>query len=137
MLKNTLSILFLMLLLSLGLLQGCATQKQELRLDKTLTLYASAIRWGDFQGATQFYSSPALYEDVKFDRLKHIKVTGYDSKGMQPSNDGKQLRQTVEIRYYDTEVGSEHQIIDQQVWNYDVGKEMWLLSSKMPEFNTK
>lgn len=135
MLRNIQIHVVLSLLLSIGLLQGCATEKQRLMLEDTLNLYASAIRWGDFQGATQFFSDPLLYQQVKFEKLKGIKVSAYDVKGVQLLNDGNELRQTVEIRYYDTAVGSEHQFLDHQIWIYDTGKERWLLSSKMPEFN--
>ena len=133
--KHSIINLMLTMILGLFLLQGCATEEQNRKMDETLNLYASTIRWSDFLGARMFYDSPTLYQDVNFDKIKTIKVTGYDAKDVQSLKGGQQIRQNVVIRYYDTNVGSEHQLIDHQVWNYNEDKEVWLLSSKMPAFN--
>lgn len=122
------------LLVVMILFSACATEKQSLRLTDTLNLYSSSIRWSDFRGAVQFYDKPSLYQHIKFDRLKAIKVTGYDVEQSQLSQDGNELKQTVVIRYYHTDVGSEHQLVDHQVWKYYPGKEVWLLNSVMPVF---
>lgn len=134
MLNTKLLYFIFSLCLLCGVLQGCATQKQSMRLDDTLNLYASTMRWGDFRGAIQFFSSPALYQNINFAQLKTIKVTGYEVQNSQLLKEGNELRQTVEIRYYDTDVGSEHQLIDRQVWSYHPDKEVWLLDSAMPVF---
>lgn len=115
-------------------MSGCATETQNMRMDETMNLYASTIRWGDFQGAKHFFKSAGLYKDIDFDKLKSVKITAYDVKESLLFNNGNQLRQTVVIRYYNTDVGSEHQVIDHQVWDYNEDKEVWLLVSKMPVF---
>lgn len=111
---------------------GCASDTRNRILDDSLKIYSSAIRWGDFLGATKFYKDPTLFSQIDFDRLKGVKVTGYDMMGGVFSKDGNQLKQAVRIRFYDTGVGNEKEIVDNQVWEYDGEREVWLLTSPMP-----
>lgn len=124
------NLLMVVLLLSIS---ACATNTRNRVLDDSLKLYSSAIRWGDFMGATKFYKSPELFAQVNFERLKSVKVTSYDVVGGAFSPDGNMLKQSVRIRYYDTGVGKETEILDSQVWEYNSEREVWLLTSQMPD----
>ena len=124
--------IYLLLLIAI-LTASCASDKKNRVLDDSLKLYSSAIRWGDFQGATRFYKEPSLVSHIDFTKLKSVKVTGYDLTGGMLSQDGNQLRQTVRIRFYDTGIGREKEINDNQIWEYDDERQLWMLITPMPE----
>lgn len=117
------------------LIGGCASDTRNRVLDDSLRLYSSAIRWGDFIGATKFYSDPSLYSHIDFDKMKSVKVTSYEPFGGELTPDGMNLKQRVVIRYYDTGIGKEKEISDTQTWKYDSEREIWLLLSPMPSLN--
>jgi len=46
----------------------------------------------------------------------------------------KILEQTVEIRYFNEQVGVEKTITDHQVWRYDEDIGKWMLETDLPAF---
>ena len=124
----------LIIALCLLFISACASDGRMRVLDDSLRAYSSAMRWGDFKGASRFYKNPASISHINFDKLKSIKVTGYDESGSNLSQDRTKLMQSVTIKYYDTGVGKVHELTDNQVWEYDQERRLWLLVSSMPEF---
>ena len=130
-------ILSIFAMLSMLLLAGCATQKQGDVLTTTLNAYASTLRWGDFQSATQFID-PALRDKhplsaLDIARYKQVKVSEYDD-GNGPLPAGKDsVQQIVHISLVNIHTQTERSIVDHQTWHYDEKTKHWWLTSGLPD----
>jgi hypothetical protein len=103
-------------------------------LEDTLRAYDRAVRWGNYQIIPGFRSKDKADEQLAYDRLKSIRVTGYSQKQFRVSDKGTEADQVVEIRYYDENVGREKIEIDRQKWTYDSESNRWVLVSDLPKF---
>jgi len=120
------------------LLQACAAvddSKKSISLDKALYYYESAMRWADFPAA----NSLRRYEgepvpDTDPDKLKRIKVTGYDIVSTNPSDDESTVYITVKISYYDQDNLKLMSLVDNQVWQFDDSQNIWYISTPLPVF---
>ena len=129
----------LFVLLTMLWLGGCATNQRSDLLTTTLNAYASAIRWGDVDGAIEFIdpAQRAAHPVGKpyLERYKQIRVSEYD-EGNGPVPAGQnEVRQIVHISLIDNDTQSERSIIDRQTWRYDTEKKHWWLTSGLPEIN--
>ncbi len=124
------------MILIVVLLAGCETMgKRADLLEITTDNYHNAIRWGLFNVAENFRAADGSEKHATdFERLRKIKVTAYKSVNKQFSEDGKEARQTVEIRYYHKDYMVEKVLIDKQLWKYDSKKKEWRLQSGLPDF---
>jgi hypothetical protein len=126
------------LLLTAVLLQACATvddSKKTINLDKTLYYYESAMRWSDFPAANslrRYAGDPTPVTDP--DKLRRIKVTGYDIVTTNPSDDESAVYITVKISYYDDDNLKLMSLIDNQVWEFDEKQNIWYISTPLPAF---
>ena len=130
-------VLSILVLVSLLLLAGCATQKRSDTLDTTLRAYASAVRWGDFQSAVVFLDPKTRADKMPtaldLARYKLVQVSGYDA-GNGPVPDGEnQVRQIVHINLINVSTQSERSIVDRQTWRYDETTKHWWLTSGLPD----
>jgi len=122
---------------SLLFLAGCATQSRTDTLTTTLTAYASAMRWGDFQSATIFLDPKILADHppsaLDLARYKQVRVSEYDA-GSGPVPDGEnQVKQVVHINLINLNTQSERTIVDHQTWHYDTTNKHWWLTSGLPD----
>jgi hypothetical protein len=120
-------------------LAGCATDKRNQALNKTLMSYASAIRWGDFTNAQSFidksYTEEHPISSIEQGRLQQLRVTGYD-EGSGPRPDGDDdVVQVVQINVVNVNTQSERSIVDRQRWHYDREKGKWTLMTGLPDFS--
>jgi hypothetical protein len=128
----------LVLLLTAILLQACAAvddSKKSISLDKTLYYYESAMRWADFPAANslrRYQGEPAPVTDP--DKLKRIKVTGYDIVSTNPSKDETTVYITVKISYYDEDSLKLMSLTDNQIWQFDDQQKIWYISTPLPVF---
>ena len=128
----------IVLLLTAVLLQGCAAiddSKKTISLDQSLYYYESAMRWADFTAADslrRYEGAPAPATDPA--KLQRIKITGYDVLNTVPSDDESSVYITVRISYYDEDNLKLTSVTDNQVWQYDAGKNVWYISTPLPVF---
>ncbi|MGD8592315.1 MAG: hypothetical protein PVF82_05750 [Gammaproteobacteria bacterium] len=115
-------------------LYGCISNPKMVELEDTLRAYDRAVRWGNYQIIPGFRSKDKADEQLAYDRLKSIRVTGYSQKQFRVSDKGTEADQVVEIRYYDENVGREKIEIDRQKWTYDSESNRWVLVSDLPKF---
>jgi hypothetical protein len=130
-------VLSILALACLLVLAGCATQNRADTLDTTLSAYAGAVRWGDFQSATVFLDPKTRAEHtpsaLDLARYKQVQVSGYDA-GSGPVPDGEnQVRQIVHINLINVASQSERSIVDRQTWRYDETTKHWWLTSGLPD----
>jgi hypothetical protein len=126
------------LLLTAILLQACAAiddSKKTISLDQSLYFYESAMRWADFTAANslrKYEGEPAPATDP--DKLKRIKITGYDVLNTVPSDDESSVYITVKISYYDEDILKLTSVTDNQVWRYDAEHDSWHITTPLPVF---
>lgn len=125
-----------LIICSASLGAACSTEGRLIKLDKALYDYQRSMRWGDFQTASKFldtdtarlsWEQAASYEDIR--------ITQYLIKDRQPSSDGKQYRQTVEIHYYEEPSVTVKTLVDHQHWEFDEKAETWRLVGNLPSFD--
>jgi len=129
----------MLLSLLLLLLSGCATDKRNDSLDRTMIAYANAVRWDGFEVAATFID-PKVREahpitDLDRARFKQVQVSDYDD-GRGPIASGEnEVRQIVHISLTNVHTQSVRTIVDHQVWRYDTEKNKWWLESGLPDLN--
>ena len=96
-----------------------------------MKIYGDTIRWGQIADAEKL-----VVNKGKLDRnqLEGVRITGYDIRDKSVSEDKKTATATVEIRYYNEEIGTERKLIDKQEWIYIDQQDIWMLTSDMPSF---
>jgi hypothetical protein len=125
------------LLSTVLLLSGCATDKRSDALTHTLLEYANAVRWDGFEAADQFVD-PKVREahpmtDLERARYKQVQVSGYDDgNGAIPTGEN-QVRQIVQIMLTNVHTQTARTIVDHQLWKYDPVKNHWWLESGLPD----
>lgn len=117
--------------LSAIVLGACATSSDQLdRLNQALGTYEKAVRWADFDSAYALHKNKQAVPD----QLKDIRVTRYEVKDLQFDSATMSASQTASIRYYNTGTSREHELEQQQLWEYDQQTKRWLLISEPPAF---
>jgi hypothetical protein len=104
-----------------------------MKMEDNMNSYASAIRWGEFEKALQ-YQNPAKRSRLDLAWLKNIHVASYDVVYKKENLGGNIFEQTVEIRYYNEQIGVEKSLTDRQVWRYDEDKQKLMLETDLPTF---
>ena len=123
-------------LLLVLLLAACGGNAIKPKVD-TIREYGNAVRWSDWDSAIKFIdpvarvASTITQEDL--DRLKDVKVTGYEVKTRATQDDGT-IKQTVEIRFIDENTQVERSKRVQETWRLDEGGKIWWLTTDLPEF---
>ena len=129
----------LILLSTMLLLSGCATDKRNDTLSRTMIAYANTVRWDGFEAAEQ-YVDPKVRDahpitDLDRERFKQVQVNDYDDgNGPVPSGENE-VRQNVRISVTNLHTQSVRSIIDRQVWRYDPEKNKWWLETGIPNLN--
>ena len=114
------------------LLAGCAAQDEAHNLDLTLLAYERTIRWGQLYDSHKFQKDPQPVSQQERERLKQIKITGYDLITREHTP-GKYV-QVVDIKYYYEDQAVIRTITDTQEWEYVKDKRQWLLLTTLPTF---
>lgn len=121
-----------------GSLAGCASDKRSDALNRTLMMYGSAIRWGDYTTAQGYvdptYATEHPISSIEQSRLEHLRVTAYDD-GSGPQPDGEdEVVQVVQIGVTNLNSQADRTVIDRQRWHYDREKGRWYLMTGLPDF---
>ncbi|NOX76988.1 MAG: hypothetical protein GXP17_10335 [Gammaproteobacteria bacterium] len=126
---------FAALLLSGLLLGGCSTTADRMdRLDRTLNGYEKALRWGKFDAAYSFHKWGTDEQPSIPAHLKKIRMTRYEVTSRRFDEKTMTARQSVAIRYYDTDTATERELQDRQRWKYFEDAKRWYLMSDPPVF---
>jgi hypothetical protein len=122
------------LALLLVMVSGCTSgDVHAVKMEDAMNGYASAIRWGQFEKAAQ-YQNPAKRSRLDLAWLKNIHVASYDTVYKKEDLGGNIFEQTVEIRYYNEQIGVEKSLTDRQLWRYDEEKGRLMLETDLPAF---
>lgn len=128
---------------SCTLLSACATEKmrsKETILTDTLRTYAQTIRWGEFDQAIGFIDPKILAEhpltSLEIERLKQVRVTGYDDAPVVPVNDDE-VQQTVKLDLLNVNTQVARSVVDRQTWKYDAAAKRWWLVSGLPDISRR
>ncbi|WP_139556431.1 hypothetical protein [Methylotetracoccus oryzae] len=115
------------------LLGACAHDLALMKRDETLHAYAAAIRWGAFDEANRYRSSPAYRRPIA-DNLRDIKVSGYHVLSQSADKERMTVEQTVELHYYRQGDLVEKKVVDPQLWHYDDITGQWQIDTPLPRF---
>ena len=99
--------------------------------------YGGAVRWSDWDMAWQFVDPAArtssLMTDQERERLKQIKVTGYEVRTASRSADGTHRAEGRDPLGRPAHPGRAHDP-DRQIWRTDDDGKHWWLTSGLPDF---
>lgn len=118
--------------------QAESTKRAEKLLTDTLLVYAKAVRWNDFELASESVD-PLLANKEGFTEqdeayYKRFQVSGYTEKySERPSFDIYDQR--VELRIIDVDSQTERTKTDHQTWRYDPMLKRWWLTSGLPKLD--
>jgi hypothetical protein len=127
--------MFWSLLLGAVLASGCVSAfdfRREELFEDTAKAYGRFIRWSDFESA-QAFLAPAD-SGAKNTLPQDVRVTNYEVRQVAYDPGKHKVAQVVSISYYQTNDPRHRTIQDQQLWEFDSAKEVWLLKSGLPKF---
>jgi hypothetical protein len=117
--------LFIMLLLG-----ACATTADLMdNLNKSLRGYEKAIRWGQYEAAYSFHKWEAGAPPALPKNIENFRVTKYETFGEKFNEKDMIMKQTVKLRYYNTETQREKSLQLPQEWEFDPKSKRWFLIS--------
>ena len=135
---NSARILHFCILLTLLLLSGgCETLKSrqsDIELDKVLSSYQNTVRWGSAEKA-YIYLKPEDFSNESLPRgLDNIRVTSYEV--IQPPAEISEgiVQQAARIRYVLKDRQVEHNLVDEQLWEYQPEEKIWYRINPIPEY---
>ena len=106
-------------------------------LQLTLSAYAKAVRWNEFQLASEMLDpllSTEGFTEEQENYYKQFAVSGYRAKYAQWI-DETNYNQRVEILLVDTETQTQRAVTDRQTWRYDPETKRWWLTSGLPRLD--
>ena len=126
-----------LVLVSLSVLAGCATQKSKGDLlETTLESYAATIRWGNFEDAAAFVDPETLKAHpltaLDFERYRQVRISGYNAQPPRPLGDNE-VGVAAEIVLTNNNTQSVRSVLDRQRWRYDEKAKRWWLVSGLPD----
>ena len=132
----------LLLLASVLLLSACATSPtQRNALDAQQYAWSSAIRWGDFDGATNLVdpevrkAHPITALDLE--RYKQVQISAYRDQGASADFKAGQAVRDIEIGVINRNTLAERTVRYRETWRWDAKAKTWWLTSGMPDLWTK
>jgi hypothetical protein len=127
----------LLLILTAITLVACTSNQFEKKRGEALKQYETIIRWSQWDAAADFIDAKYQMENpisrLEMDRLRLFRVTAYNIRSTAVLDEGKTMKQVVEIKLYNTKQGVERAILDNQVWRYNEDIERWQLHSGLPD----
>lgn len=123
--------IFLVILVVSGL--SACTRSREQTLDATLRAYEQVIRWRNIEKVNQFRKNPLIFSNIAKERFKNIKVTKYETTGIEDISPVEKIV-VVNMKYYHDQYARERSVEDRQQWHFDEAREAWYISSPLPNF---
>ena len=127
----------LILVLTVITLTGCPSNQVDKSRGETFKQYETIIRWSQWDAALDFIAPQYLAEHpvsrLDMDRLRLFRVTTYTIRSTDIFDEGRTVRQVVEIKMFNANQAVERTIIDEQEWRYNEDAKRWLLHSGLPD----
>lgn len=124
--------LFLMLAVFSSLPSCSLTPDAMVVLDKSISSYERAVRWGEFGRAKSFHKNAPILSDIERRRLKLYRITAYDTlQNDTPNRHNSYL--IVEIKYLKIDRQVVKFMTVKQHWKRDKNSETWYLNSPFPK----
>ena len=127
----------LILVLAAFTLAGCPSNQVDKSRGETFKQYETIVRWSQWDAALDFIAPQYLAEHpvsrLDMDRLRLFRVTTYTIRSTDIYDEGRTVRQVVEIKMFNANQAVERTIIDEQEWRYNEDAERWLLHSGLPD----
>ncbi len=104
------------------------------KFEKVSHTYELAIRWSDFEMASSFIKDqedPDLAAQIE--HLKQYQVTSYEVKRFLPSAEKSHILVFADVQYFKKDGLIVKNFSHRQVWQYDKDKEIYYLTSGLPE----
>jgi hypothetical protein len=113
------------------LLSACASQGDIMDgLNKTLRGYEKAVRWAEFEAVYSFHKWDDDQEASIPTNMENIRVTKYESFGQKFDQKNQIMKQTIRLRYYNTDDQRERGLKHKQEWKYFAELKRWYLISE-------
>jgi len=126
-----------LILLAVLMLAACTSNQVEKSKTETFEQYETMVRWSQWDAAADFISPEYLAEHpisrLEMDRLRLFRVTSYTLRSAAVFDEGLTVKQTVEIKMFNTQQAVERTIMQEQEWRYIESCKCWLLYSGMPD----
>ncbi len=127
-----------LVVVTLAGLAGCAqfTQKDRAhRLDQSVRLYVSSIRWGNFDTAAAL-TRVRQGEQPPLDRstLDNLRVTAYSSQVLNFDETTGEANVTANFSYYLLNSGTVRNLSQTAIWYFDESARSWFLDGSLPDF---
>ena len=106
-------------------------------LQTALTAYAKAVRWNEFQLASEMQDPRLIVDGFTEEQEAYyaaFQVSGYRAKYSQWLDESN-YSQRVEIMLIDTETQTQRSVTDRQTWHYDPEAKRWWLTSGLPRLD--
>lgn len=113
------------------LLSACATTADIMDdLNTSLRGYEKAIRWAEYEAAYSYHKWEDDIQPSIPENIDHFRVTKYETFGEKFIEKKMIMKQTVKLRYYNTETQREKALKLPQEWKYFKKTKRWYLISK-------
>ncbi len=118
-------------------LAGCASLKEKRRMDeleRSLTTYTSALRWGHYEEAAAYRLHPDKAPVSPLDRgaFEGIRIISCEILERLLNEAQTEAVITLSISYYLEDTGIARSITDRQIWWFDQTQERWFLDGDLP-----
>lgn len=112
------------------LLGGCASQGDIMdNLNKTLRGYEKAVRWAKFDAVYSYHQWKGDEEPELPANMENIRVTKYTSSKQKFNEKDQIMKQTITVRYYNTDSLRELSLKHRHEWKYFPKLKRWYLIS--------
>ena len=128
----------LLLLVLVSLLAACAsmTNEQDL-LNRNQYAWSKAIRWGEFEGATNLIDPLKREEhaltDVEMARYEQVQISHYRDLGASQDREAGTAVRDIEIGVVNKHTMTERTVRYREEWRWDEPSKTWWLTSGMPD----
>jgi hypothetical protein len=116
--------------------EAAGKRQRAKKLEEVQTVFAAAIRWGDFEQAWQLVDPKVRAErplsDLEFERFRQLQVTGYRDSGNVGGPDGG-ISRGVEIGVVNRHTQAERVVRWREQWRWDEEDKRWWAAG-LPDF---
>ena len=97
-------------------------------------VYSRAIRWSEYVVAATFLKDETEAEKTsQIDHLSNFQITEYEPRTISVVEEDIRVRQVVKISYFRKDNLVVKSIADDQLWEYDPEKNIWLIVTGLPQ----
>lgn len=126
-----------LIVLTLLAFAACSSSQLDKSRAEVFKQYETMVRWSQWDAVVEFLAPEYLQEHpisrLEMDRLHLFRVTQYTLRFSGIYDEGKTVRQTVEISMFNTKQAVERTIVDEQEWRYNPTTKQWRLYSGLPD----